>query len=134
MPSSRTFAGASTILVPTYRPSRGLGTRSLNWPWSCDTDPSGSVHLALTSANATVPVKAFRTTGKGSADTPYLSVARQRQRPVLAAFEQLGECVLQERQRSEPSGRVGDDLREQFRIDLEADPLRGSGDRDLEVG
>jgi signal transduction histidine kinase len=32
-----------------------LGTRSLNWPWSCDTDPSGSVHLALTSANATVP-------------------------------------------------------------------------------
>src|SRR6266545_6367521 len=55
MPSFRTFAGASTILVPTHRPSRGLRTRSLNWPWSCDTDPSGSVHPALTSANPTVP-------------------------------------------------------------------------------
>jgi hypothetical protein len=31
-------------------------THSLNWPWSSDTCPSGSVHLARVSANATVQV------------------------------------------------------------------------------
>src|SRR5712692_315626 len=55
MPSSRISAEASTILVPTYRPSHGLPTRSLNWLSLSDTRPSGSPHLAQASANATVP-------------------------------------------------------------------------------
>src|SRR6266542_1899201 len=55
MPSSRTSAGASTISGPTFLPLAGLPMRSLNWPRSSDTDATGPMHLALPSANATVP-------------------------------------------------------------------------------
>jgi hypothetical protein len=51
-----------------------------------------------------------------------LPVAPQGDRATLAVLEQLGERVLEQRQRSGLAEGVGQELGEQRRLDLHADP------------
>src|SRR6266545_2557836 len=56
MPSSRTFAEASTTSGRRRRSIPASLTRSPSWPSSSDTSPTEWLRHKLTSANATVPL------------------------------------------------------------------------------
>src|SRR6266545_2372867 len=64
MPSSRTFAEASTISAPTYLLLPALPTPSPNSPSPCNTCPRGLVHRVQVSANATVPAAVAQFLGR----------------------------------------------------------------------
>ena len=63
-------------------------------------------------------------TGEGSAQAAHGPVVDRTQRTARALVEQLGQCVLEQRQQARPVGGVGDQLGEQGRLDRRARPLR----------
>ncbi len=67
--------------------------------------------------------------GQRAGDATDLPVGGERELRSLASFDELGQRVLQKRERPGLVGDVGDDLRDEPRFREEADPLGGAPDR-----
>ena len=61
------------------------------------------------------------------------AVGGQRQCRPLPPLEQLGERVLQKRQRSRLVPHVGDEFGDETRFEVDAEALRGTDDRSLQL-